>query len=404
MSAFKYRAVDAGGKEIGGVIEADTTRQARSLLRERGLFPVDVSAARDGVALPRGGRLSVADLTLLTRQWATLIDAGLTIEQSLTALIEQSELEQRGGNSAHVLLAGIRAEVTAGHALSAALARFPAVFPPIYRALVSAGEKSGELPQVLQRLADYLEARHAARQKVLQALLYPVLVTLVAGAVILGLLTYVVPQVVRVFDHGKQALPLLTRSLIGFSGLLQSWGPWLLLLLAAAVAALWRALRGEGPRRRAHGLLLRIPVLGRLLRSLESARFAQTLAILVSGGVPLLAALDAGREVLALLPLRDAAGNAIRLVREGGSLAAALGRDRQFPPLLVHLIASGEASGELGSLLERAARQQQDEVQARLALLLGLLEPLLILAMGGIVLLIVLAVLQPIIEINQLLR
>lgn len=402
MSAFKYRAVDAGGKEIGGVIEADTTRQARSLLRERGLFPVEVSTARDGAALPRGGRLSPMQLTMLTRQWATLIDAGLTIEQSLTALIEQSE--QEPGVSANAVLAGIRAEVTAGHALSAALARFPAVFPPIYLALVKAGEKSGELPQVLQRLADYLEASHAAQQKVLQALLYPVLVTLVATTVIIGLMTYVVPQVVRVFDHGKQALPLLTSSLIVLSNLLQNWGSWLLLLLVAMLIAAARTLRYEAPRRRAHALLLRLPVAGRLFRGLDAARFAQTLAILVSGGVPLLAALEAGSEVLLLLPLRDAAGNAIRLVREGGSLATALGRDRQFPPLLVHLIASGEASGELGTLLERAARQQQNEVQVHLTLLLGLLEPLLILAMGGIVLVIVLAVLLPIIEINQLLR
>lgn len=401
MTAFKYRAVDAGGRDIGGVVEAETSRQARGLLRERGLFPVEVASLADAGREAAHDRLRLpnAELTLLTRQWATLIAAGLTIEQSLTAVMDQSEHPK-----ARRIVAGLRTEVVAGHALSAALDRYPAVFPPVYRALVRAGEKSGELEQVLGRLADYLESRHALKQKILQALLYPVLVTGVAALVIVGMMTYVVPQVVGAFRHGKQALPFLTQALIWISDFLRVAGPWLLGTALVAALALRQALKNEGFRLRFHRLLLRLPVVGRLLRTVDGARFAQTLAILVGGGVPLLAALKAGREVLVLLPLCHAVDTAIRRVSEGSGLAAALAGERQFPPLLTHLIASGEASGELDAMLDRAARQMQDEVAGRTALLVGLLEPLLIVAMGGIVLLIVLAILQPIIEINQLLR
>lgn len=401
MTAFRYRAVDASGRDIDGVLEADTQRQVRSMLRERGLFPVDVASVAElaTAAQRRPHRLSNAELTLLTRQMATLIAAGLTIEQTLAAAMEQAESE-----AVRQMIAGIRSEITAGHSLSDALERFSGAFPPIYRALVKAGEKSGELEQILLRLADFLETRHALRQKILQALLYPALVTLVAFGVIIGMMTYVVPQVIGVFRQSKQALPLLTQALVWISDFLRYAGPWLLLVLIAAAVAFARLLRHEGPRLRFHRLLLRLPMLGRLLRTLDSARFAQTMAILVGGGVPLLSALEAGRDVLFLLPLRHCVEGAIKRVREGSSLARALAQDRQFPPLLMHLIASGEASGELASLLDRAARQQQDEVSGRTALVVGIVEPLLILVMGGIVLLIVLAVLQPIIEINQLVR
>jgi general secretion pathway protein F len=400
MTAFRYRAVDANGRELDGILEADTQRQIRSQLRERGLFPVDVAPVSErGNTRIRRQRLSNADLTLLTRQWATLIAAGLTIEQTLSAAIDQSE-----SASTRQLIAGIRNEITAGHSLSEALNRYPTVFPPIYRALIRSGEKSGELEQILLRLADYLENRHALRQKILQALLYPALVTLVALGVIGGMMAFVVPQVVGVFRHSKQALPFLTQALVWISDFLRIAGPWLLLAGVLGLIGGLRLLRHEATRRRFHRSVLQVPILGRLLRTLDSARFAQTLSILVGGGVPLLNALEAGRDVMLLLPLRDSVDNAIGRVREGSGLARALSQDKQLPPLLLHLIASGEASGELGPMLERAAKQQQDEVSNRTALLVGILEPLLILAMGGIVLLIVLAVLQPIIEINQLVR
>lgn len=397
MTAFRYRAYDADSREIGGVIEADTGRQARDQLRERGCAPIEVTAV-SGAAAVRG-RLKPGELVFVTRQWATLLEAGLPLEQALNALIAQSENVRM-----REALAGVRAEVLAGHALASALARDPASFPPLYRYLVAAGEKSGDLARVLLRLADYLEARQALAARLLQASVYPAIVTLVAFAVIVGMMTYVVPQVVGVFQHGQRALPFLTRALMAASEATQTVGPWLVPILVGAVAIGLRALRQEALRRRLHRGLLRLPLLGSLLRSLDSSRFAYTLGVLVGSGVPLLAALETGRDVLRLLPLRDAVTAAIQDVREGALVARSLERGHQFPPLLLHLVASGEASGDLGVMFEKAARQMQFEVERRLALLVAFIEPALILFMGGIVLLIVLAVLQPIIEINHLLR
>lgn len=400
MSAFQYRAMDAAGKQTSGVIEADTARAARGLLRERGLFPLEVaSVSQDRGSGGARRRLREADLTLLTRQWATLLVSGLTVERALAALIDQAE-----GEAQRRLLAGVRSEILAGYSLRAALDRYPHAFPVIYRASVAAGEKSGELATVMNQLADYLERRGNLRAKTLQALLYPLIVAAVGILVVIGLMTYVVPQVVTVFQQGKQALPALTRALIFASDLLREWG-WVMLLALGAGGVFARyALRSESVRRRWHAWLLRLPVLGRHLRSLESTRFASTLAILAGSGVPLLSALEAGRQVLVLLPLRDAVAAATEEVREGQSLARALGAGRQFPPLVVHMVANGETTGRLAEMLERAARVQQQEVESRTATLTTVLEPLLLLVMGGLVLFIVLAVMQPIIEINTLLK
>ena len=401
MTAFRYRALDADGQESNGVVEADTARAARGLLRERGLFPLDVAGVTQagGSRFARRRRLSDSDLTLVTRQWSTLLSSGLTVEQALAALIEQSETETQ-----RQLLAGVRSEVLAGYSLRAALDRFPHAFPPIYRASVAAGEKSGELPTVMNQLADYLERANGLRQKTLQALLYPAIVAVVALLVVIGLMTYVVPQVVTVFQQGKQALPWLTRALIATSDLLRNWG-WLLLLAGVAAAIAGRfALRSTAVRRQWHRRLLSLPVIGRHLRTLDATRFGSTLSILAGSGVPLLSALDAGRQVISLLPLGDAVAVAADRVREGQPLSRALGASRQFPPLMVHMIANGEATGRLGEMLERAARLQQQELENRTAALTALLEPLLLLMMGGMVLLIVLAVMQPIIEINTLLK
>ena len=398
MSAFAWTAVDARGKELRGVIEADTARLARSMLRQQGLFPLEVDSL--GEAAPdkrRRSRLSASQLNLLTRQWATLIAAGLTIEQALRASRDQSEEEKTTR-----LLSALRADVMAGHALSAALDEYPAAFPPIYRALVRAGEKSGELGAVLTRLADHLENSDNLRQKVLQALLYPALVTLIAGIVIFALMTWVAPQVIDSFSHSQQELPWITRALVQTSNLLAVVGPWLLFGGVAALLLLQRLLRIAALRLRAHQMLLRLRFPGRLLRGLDSVRFAQTLGILVGGGVPILPALAAGRDVLLLLPLQRAVNAVIREVEEGAGLAVSLGRQKCFPPLLVHLIASGESSGDLVGMLERAARQQQNETHARIVMLTTVLEPLLIVLMGAVVLVIVLAMLLPIIEINQL--
>ncbi len=400
MTAFRYRAVTSDGTESAGVLEADTSRAARAQLRERGLFPLEVASvsSREGT---RGGRqrLRESALVLVSRQWATLLASGLTVEQALSALTEQAE-----NDATRQLLAGIRSEILAGHSLRAALDRYPAAFPAIYRASVAAGEKSGELAKVMDQLAEYLEQRGALRQKTLQALLYPAIVAVVAILVVIGLMTYVVPQVVGVFQQSKQALPLLTRVMIHTSDFLRGWG-WLLLAGGGAAGiAFHTALKERHLRRAWDAWLLRLPLVGRHLRTLDATRFASTLSILAGSGVPLIAALDAGREVIGRIPLQDAVRDATERVREGQGLAKALGATRAFPPLLVHMIANGEATGRLGELLARAARLSQQELENRTATLTSLLEPLLLLVMGGLVLVIVLAVMQPIIEINTLLR
>lgn len=400
MTAFRYRALDPAGKESRGVVEADNGRAARALLRARGHYPLEIADLRvDAAGRAARHPLRDADLTLLTRQWATLLAAGLSIEAALAALIEQAASERQ-----RQLLAGVRSEILGGFSLRAALDRYPQAFSRLYRASIAAGEKSGELPLVMNQLADYLERSHGLRLKTLQALLYPAIVAAVALLVIVGLMSYVVPQVVAVFQQTRQSLPLLTRALILASELLREWGGLALLLLAGGAFGLHRALARPALRRRWDAWLLGLPLLGRHLRLLDTTRFASTLAILTASGVPLLAALDAGRQVIGRLPLADAVGAAAERVREGQPLARALAAGGVFPPLLIHMIASGEATGQVDALLERAARLQQAELENRSAVLTALLEPLLLLFMGGFVLLIVLAVMQPIIEINTLLK
>jgi general secretion pathway protein F len=335
---------------------------------------------------------------------ATLLDSGLTMEQALAALIEEADAPEAGASRTREVLAGVKAEVMAGASLAAALGSHERSFPEFYRALVHGGEESGALPTVLQHLADYLDARQALRQKTSLALLYPVLVGVVALAIVTGLLVYVVPQVVQVFQQSRQALPLLTRALIGLSDFLRAAWPYLLVVFVVIGTSVHLALRRPAPRRRWDALLLRLPGLGPLIRGVDTSRFASTLAILVGGGVPLLAALASGARVMGNRVMREAVERAIERVREGTSLARALGETRVFPPLLVHLVASGEASGKLEQMLGRAARLEIQALERRLAVFLTLLEPVMILAMGAAVLLIVLAILLPIIEINQLVR
>ncbi|PZO06680.1 MAG: type II secretion system protein GspF [Lysobacteraceae bacterium] len=399
MDAFRYQALDAAGRTVSGVLEAETARQARAQLRAQNLFPTAVDAvdarANAGRSWARG--LPSAELSLVTRQLATLLESGLTMEQSLDALIEQAA-EPR----TREVLTGVKIEVTAGQSLAAALGVYGNSFPEFYRALVHGGEQSGALPTVLQHLSEYLDARQALRQKTSLALLYPLLVTVVAMVVVLGLLVYVVPQVVQVFEQSRQQLPLLTRMLIGSSDVLRGSWPWLLALLAGGVFAVRALLGRSGPRRRWNAWLLRLPWLGPLVRGVNTSRFASTLAILVRGGVPLLPALESGARVMDNIVMREATVRAIERVREGASLARALGEAKVFPPLLVHLVASGEASGRLEHMLERAAQLETRALERRLAVFLTLIEPVMILLMGGVVLLIVLAILLPIMEINQL--
>ncbi len=408
MAAFHYQALDTAGRVTRGVVEADTLRQARSNLRESGLTILEVAVVSqegmksgNGLSINwrRGNRISSAQLNLITRQLSTLLTAGLTLEQALSAAVEQSESE-----AARQILAGVRAELLAGQTLAQAMGKYESVFPDIYRALIRAGEASGELGKVMLRLADYTESRQALRQKVVLAFVYPAIVTFVALLVVTGLLVYVVPQVVSVFQQSHQTLPLLTRLLIGLSALVQTLGIYFLIALIAAGFAVRVMLRREALRYQWHLRLLRLPIIGRLVRGINTARMSSTLAILVGSGVPLLTALTAAAGVVQNLPMKRALEEASRKVREGASLSRALAVSKLFPPILVHLIASGESSGQLDAMLERASAQQEQEVSGYTSVLTSLLEPVLILVMGGVVLLIVLAILMPIIDMNQMVR
>ena len=399
MAAFRYEALDANGHVVSGVLQADTPRQARTQLRAQGLLPsvVDPFSTHDRARRPWARGISAAELSLVTRQLATLLGSGLTMEQSLNALIEEAAEAMT-----REVFTGVRAEIKAGLSLAGALGTYEKSFPDFYRALVHGGEESGALPTVLQHLADYLDAREALKQKTGLALLYPFLVTVVAITIVTGLLVYVVPQVVQVFQQSRQSLPWLTRALIGLSNFLRAAWPYLVVAIVGGIVAMRMALRQNALRYRLHALLLRLPWLGPLIRGVNTSRFASTLAILVGGGVPLLSALTSSAQVVTNRVMREAIGHAIERVREGASLARALGETRAFPPLLVHLVASGELSGKLEQMLERAAVLETQSLERRLEVFLTLLEPLMILVMGGIVLLIVLAILLPIIEINQL--
>src|SRR5882672_1827787 len=349
MAAFRFAAADNAGKEQAGVLEADSARAARQALRARGLVPLTVEpvvseAQRTGLTITIGRRLSQTELAVITRQLASLLGASLPVADALTVMVEQSEKQ-----SVRELMAAIRTDVLGGTSLSKALARHPRQFPDIYRALISAGEESGKLGSVLGSLADYIEERAKLQQKITLAFVYPIIVTVVALLVVIGLLTYVVPQVVQVFTNTRQALPFLTRALIAISGFLRQYG-WIIVVLGAGGAyAVQRALRVEAVKLRWHRRLLQLPVLGVLTRTINTARFSATLAILVGSGVPMLRSLQAAGETLTNLAMRGRVIDATQRVREGFSLAKALradgeerhaGHTRLFPPVLIHLIAS----------------------------------------------------------------
>ena len=405
MAAFEYEALDTRGKAIKGVLEGDAERQIRTSLREKGLIPLRVAlikqegvgAAQRTFSLSKG--ISSANLALITRQFATLVRAGLTIEESLNALIEQVETAR-----IRSVLAGVRGRVLEGQSLARGLASFPKEFPDIYRHIVDAGEQSGRLDMVLERLADYTEQRQALQQKVVLAFIYPALVTIVSILVVSGLLVYVVPQVTRVFLNTGQTLPLLTRTLIGMSDFVRAGGIWWFIAIGVVWLVARTLLKQPHLRSRWHGLLLRLPLVGRLLRGVDAARLTSTLGMLTASGIPLLNALQYAVQVVTNLPMRAAVEEALRQVREGGSLSRALGKAKLFPPMVIHLIASGEASGKLDLMLTRAAETQTRELESWIAALTSLLEPVLILIMGGVVLFIVLAILLPIFEMNQLIK
>ncbi len=382
------------------MLDAETERQVRDRLRGLGLFPTAIEAARaaDTGAVDRT-RLPAGSLALVTRLLATLVRSGMPLDQALSAVAEQAD-DPRAAK----LFTGLRAQVAAGESLAVALSRWPRTFSELYRGLVAVGGETGRLPEVLARLAEYLEARQALRQRFTLALVYPALVTGIALAVIAVLLAYVVPQVVSVYQQSRQTLPFLTQALIAVSAFFRATGWFWLAAIVAAIVAFGLANRRPAFRLRWHAALLRAPVAGRLAAAIDTARFASTLAILTASGAPLLRALDAARDVVWALPLRQAAGAAAKLVREGVTLARALREQRLFPPVLIHLVGNGEASGQLAPMLERAAALLEQEAERRLTWFAALVQPVLIVAMGAIVLVLVLAVMLPIVSMNQLIR
>jgi general secretion pathway protein F len=405
MGAFEYTALDNGGRERKGILEGDTARHVRQLLRERQLLPVAVTEVaqkeaatqRRGFALRR--RVSASDLALVTRQLATLVRAGLPLEESLLAVSQQTEKPR-----VQSIVLGVRSRVMEGHALADGFADFPRVFPEIYRATVAAGEQSGHLDNVLERLADYTESREETRQKIMGAMLYPIVLSVMCFAIVSGLLAYVVPKVVAVFQSKDAQLPLITRVLIVVSGFFRTYGVAMIVVGVIVAVLLARWLRKPEPRRRYHRMLLTLPIVGKLTRGFNTARFTRTLSILTASAVPVLEALRIASEVVTNLPMRDAIVETSQRVREGAPIGRSLAASRLFPPMTVHLISSGEASGELESMLDRAAASQERELDGLLTALVGLLGPLLIVVMGLFVMGIVFAMLLPIFEMNELIK
>jgi general secretion pathway protein F len=410
VAAYEYSALDAKGRASKGLIEGDTPRQVRTLLRDRGLTPLDVkevSEQRASVGGSGGGKrfslggggFSSTELSLFTRQLATLSRSGLPLDEALTAVAQQSESKK-----VQRVTLGIRASVIEGNSLARALALFPAAFPPLFRATIEAGESAGKLDSVMERLADYAERSQALKSKVMLATFYPAILTIVAIGVVTLLMTYVVPKVVGVFESIGAELPPLTRGLIAFSSFLQHYGIYLGILIALGLFLFARALRNDNFRRGWHRRLLRLPLIGRLVRGANTGRFMRTLGILFGSGVPILDAMRIGSQVVTNLPMREAIDAAALRVREGASVSRSLADSQLFPPITMHLIASGESSGKLDDMLDRAAENQERELETMISALMGVFEPLLILAMGGVVLVIVLAILLPIFNLNQLVK
>lgn len=405
MAAYEFQALDAAGKTARGVVQGDSPKAVRAQLRERGLTPLEVSEVREKQSSASSARpvlfqrrLSAAQLAILTRQFAVLIRAGLPLDEVLQSLAEQSENE-----AAKRMMLAIRGRMLEGSSLAAALAEFPRTFDSLYCASISAGEQSGHLDRVLERLADYCENSAGLTQKLALALIYPALLSVLAVSIVTGLLAVVVPKVTEVFLKFDQELPVMTRLLLALSSFIASYGLYLVILLVIAITGFLLGLRNEGFRAAWHRILLRLPGLGPMLSGAQGARFARTMAISTAASVPVLDAIRISAQVVTLLPIRKALNEVLARVREGAALSAALRETGQFPKLLVRLTASGEKSGSLEPMLDHSAELIEKQVESRLAAFLALLEPGMILLMGLVVLGIVMAILQPIFELNTLL-
>ncbi|RDH44592.1 type II secretion system inner membrane protein GspF [Zooshikella ganghwensis] len=404
MAAFEYIALNPRGKEEKGIIEADSIKQVRQLLRDKQLAPLTVTATKERssdtqprFSLQLGKRISAHQLALITRQLATLIQAGMPIEEVLKAVADQNDQRK-----IKAIILSVRSRVLEGYSLANSMADFPQVFPNLYRATVSAGEQSGHLNLVLNRLADYTEDRKKSRQKIQLALVYPIIL-LCASLLIVGfLLGYVVPDIVKVFINSKQQLPALTEVIIAASDWVKSSWYYVAIVGVLTWMGYRYAMHHDSFKKRVHQFWLKLPVMGKLLLNMETARFISTLSILVRSGVPLVDALHIAVEVIDNLSIKHQVKDTALWVSEGNSLRKALERTNVFPPMILHMVASGESSGELDDMLGRAAENQQQEVEGFVAMLVGLFEPMMLLFMGAIVLVIVLAVLLPILNLNAL--
>lgn len=405
MSAFEYTALDKKGREKKGVVEGDSARLVRQQLREQNLVPLTVIEVKKQATNEKNNifvinqRINTTELALMTRQLATLARSGIPLDEA-TATVARQSIKPK----VKKLLLGVRAKILEGHTLADGLRDYPYIFSEMYCATVAAGEQSGHLDVVLERLADYTEQRQQLQQRLKLALIYPVILTVMSILVVSGLLTYVVPEVVKVFSDTGQQLPFLTTALIAVSDFMQDWFIYLLLAMVLAFVSFKKLLQQAVFKKRYHQFLLKIPVLGNLVLGGNSAQFSRTLSILAASGVPILDAMRIAVKVMDNIPMREAVEHASQQVSEGSSLSSTLEQSGYFNPMLINLIASGEATGQLEQMLERAAMNQERELETTMAMLMGLLEPLLIVAMGGVVLIIVLAILLPVLDLNQLVK
>ena len=410
MSAYNYSALGANGRRVKGVLEADSERHARSLLRERGLRPIQLGENAGGAIAAAGARsgekpggawfesrIKPSMLALLTRQLAILLQAGLPVDEALQTVSRQLRKARHAA-----MLLRVRARITEGHTLAYGLSEYPRTFSSMYRAMVNAGERAGLLGAVMERLAEYTETRQKTQQDLQSAMIYPIVLMIIAASVVAALMTYLVPELVRIFRDAESELPALTQAVIATSDFLIEHGLTTLAATAGAVALYHLSMRNKAQRRMMHRVALKLPGIGRLTRTVDCARFTSTLSILTGSGVPLLQALQIAGNVMNNEILREASENVASRVREGSSMHRAMELSGQFPPLVVYMVASGEASGRLDDMLERAAANLERELQTTLKSAMNLLEPLLVVSMGGMVLLIVLAVLLPVFNLNQL--
>src|SRR3990167_11414750 len=405
MAAFHYVAMNSTGEKQKGLIEAESAKLARQLLRNKGLIPLEINpvhekSSKSVIVSPTKSRkhsMSIKELALMTRQFATLLAAGLPIEEVLAAVSEQTEKPRSKG-----LILAVRSKVLEGHALASSMRDFPNAFSNLYCATVAAGEKSGHLDIVLQRLADYTEQQYEMRQKILHALIYPFIMVLGAMSIVGFLLEYVVPKMIAVYSNINQTLPTMTRVLIAISFGVKNYGIYILLVVVAAIFLLRYQMKNNVSfREKIHRFMLRIPIIGNAIKITNTARFSRTFAILSSAGVSVLEAMTIASALIINLPIRNSIENAVSRVREGASIHLALKQTTYFPPMSIHLIASGESSGQLENMLERAANNQDRDITQLIETTLALFEPAIILLMGAIVLFIVLAVLLPIFQLDQ---